>query len=84
VAVQVLVAHRGRVADGLEVREDGDRRQHAADVGLGVGLLVGATGVGGGSIMTPLLVVVAGVPPIRLRTDTAHKPSLRRRIDRTG
>ncbi len=32
--------------------------------GLGVGLLVGITGVGGGSIMTPLLVVVAGVPPI--------------------
>lgn len=32
--------------------------------GLGVGLLVGATGVGGGSIMTPLLVIVAGVPPI--------------------
>ena len=32
--------------------------------GLGVGLLVGATGVGGGSIMTPLLVVVAGVPPV--------------------
>ncbi len=32
--------------------------------GLGVGLLVGMTGVGGGSIMTPLLVVVAGVPPI--------------------
>ena len=32
--------------------------------GVGVGLLVGATGVGGGSIMTPLLVVVAGVPPV--------------------
>ena len=32
--------------------------------GLGVGLLVGATGVGGGSIMTPLLVVVAGAPPV--------------------
>lgn len=32
--------------------------------GLGVGLLVGATGVGGGSLMTPLLVVVAGVPPV--------------------
>jgi uncharacterized membrane protein YfcA len=31
--------------------------------GLGVGLLVGATGVGGGSIMTPLLVLV-GVPPV--------------------
>ena len=32
--------------------------------GLGVGLLVGATGVGGGSLMTPLLVIVAGVPPV--------------------
>ena len=32
--------------------------------GVGVGLLVGATGVGGGSIMTPLLVIVAGVPPV--------------------
>ena len=32
--------------------------------GLGVGILVGTTGVGGGSIMTPLLVVVAGVPPV--------------------
>ncbi len=32
--------------------------------GLGVGLLVGATGVGGGSLMTPLLVGVAGVPPV--------------------
>ena len=32
--------------------------------GVGVGLLVGMTGVGGGSIMTPLLVLVAGVPPV--------------------
>ncbi len=32
--------------------------------GIGVGLLVGATGVGGGSIMTPLLVIFAGVPPV--------------------
>jgi len=32
--------------------------------GVGVGVLVGATGVGGGSIMTPLLVLVAGVPPV--------------------
>lgn len=31
--------------------------------GLGVGVLIGATGVGGGSIMTPLL-VLAGVPPV--------------------
>lgn len=31
--------------------------------GLMVGLLVGATGVGGGSIMTPLLVLMLGVAP---------------------
>ncbi len=31
--------------------------------GLLVGLLVGATGVGGGSLMTPLLVLVIGVAP---------------------
>jgi len=31
--------------------------------GFVVGLLVGATGVGGGSLMTPLLVLVMGVPP---------------------
>jgi uncharacterized membrane protein YfcA len=30
--------------------------------GVGVGLLVGATGVGGGSIMTPLLVLVSYDP----------------------
>ena len=32
--------------------------------GLGVGLLVGLTGVGGGSLMTPLLIIVAGVSPV--------------------
>lgn len=31
--------------------------------GLVVGMLVGATGVGGGSLMTPLLVLLMGVPP---------------------
>jgi uncharacterized membrane protein YfcA len=31
--------------------------------GFAVGLLVGATGVGGGSLMTPLLVLAMGVPP---------------------
>lgn len=31
--------------------------------GLGVGLLVGLTGVGGGSLMTPLLVLIFGVHP---------------------
>jgi uncharacterized protein len=32
--------------------------------GLGVGLLVGMTGVGGGSLMTPLLILVTGVSPV--------------------
>jgi hypothetical protein len=31
--------------------------------GLGVGLLVGMTGVGGGSLMTPLLILVFGIHP---------------------
>jgi uncharacterized membrane protein YfcA len=32
--------------------------------GLGVGLLVGMTGIGGGSLMTPLLIIVVGVQPV--------------------
>jgi hypothetical protein len=32
--------------------------------GLAVGLLVGLTGVGGGSLMTPILVLVFGIPPV--------------------
>src|SRR5215216_1189177 len=32
--------------------------------GLGVGVLVGLTGIGGGSLMTPLLVLFAGVQPV--------------------
>ena len=32
--------------------------------GLGVGIVVGMTGMGGGALMTPLLVLVFGVPPV--------------------
>jgi len=32
--------------------------------GFGVGILVGLTGMGGGSLMTPLLIVVFGVKPV--------------------
>ena len=32
--------------------------------GLGVGMLVGITGVGGGSLMTPLLVLLFGIHPV--------------------
>src|SRR5215468_1558788 len=31
--------------------------------GFGVGMLVGMTGVGGGSLMTPLLILIFGVHP---------------------
>ncbi|MCX6388007.1 MAG: sulfite exporter TauE/SafE family protein [Solirubrobacterales bacterium] len=41
--------------------------------GLGVGILVGATGMGGGSIMTPLLIIVMGVNPVvAIGTDLAY------------
>jgi uncharacterized membrane protein YfcA len=41
--------------------------------GLGVGVLVGLTGIGGGSLMTPLLVLFAGVQPvIAIGTDLAY------------
>lgn len=39
-------------------------------IGFGVGALVGLTGVGGGSLMTPLLVLVLGVhPSVAVGTD---------------
>jgi uncharacterized protein len=43
-----------------------------AATGFGVGVIVGLTGVGGGSIMTPLLITAFGVPaPIAVGTDLA-------------
>jgi uncharacterized protein len=41
--------------------------------GLGVGILVGTTGIGGGSIMTPLLILVLGTKPVvAIGTDLAY------------
>lgn len=41
--------------------------------GVGVGLLVGMTGIGGGSLMTPLLILVFGVKPVTaVGTDLAY------------
>jgi len=41
--------------------------------GFGVGMLVGLTGIGGGSLMTPLLVLFAGVHPVvAIGTDLAY------------
>ena len=41
--------------------------------GLGVGILIGLTGIGGGSLMTPLLLLVIGTQPIvAVGTDIAY------------
>jgi uncharacterized protein len=41
--------------------------------GLGVGTLVGLTGMGGGSLMAPLLIIVAGIKPVTaVGTDLAY------------
>src|SRR5215218_2114999 len=41
--------------------------------GLGVGVLVGTTGMGGGSLMTPLLILLLGVKPVvAVGTDVAY------------
>jgi uncharacterized membrane protein YfcA len=41
--------------------------------GLGVGILIGLTGIGGGSLMTPLLLIVIGTQPIvAVGTDIAY------------
>jgi len=41
--------------------------------GFGVGILVGSTGMGGGSLMTPLLILVFGIKPVvAVGTDLAY------------
>src|SRR3954469_10877724 len=35
-----------------------------AFAGLGVGIVVGLTGMGGGALMTPILVLFFGIPPM--------------------
>lgn len=41
--------------------------------GLGVGILVGLTGIGGGSLMTPLLILFGGIQPVvAIGTDLAY------------
>ena len=41
--------------------------------GLGVGILIGMTGIGGGSLMTPMLILVFGVTPVTaIGTDLAY------------
>ena len=41
--------------------------------GLGIGLLVGMTGLGGASLMTPMLILVFGISPVTaIGTDIFH------------
>src|SRR3954451_18542621 len=41
--------------------------------GLGVGILIGLTGIGGGSLMTPLLLIFIGTQPsVAVGTDIAY------------
>ena len=41
--------------------------------GLAVGILIGLTGVGGGSLMTPLLLIAGGYSPVvTIGTDLAY------------
>src|SRR6478736_7312986 len=41
--------------------------------GFGVGILVGTTGMGGGSLMTPLLILLFGIKPVvAVGTDLAY------------
>ncbi len=41
--------------------------------GLGVGVLIGMTGIGGGSLMTPLLILIFGTQPVvAIGTDLAY------------
>src|ERR1700731_1784057 len=44
--------------------------------GFGVGVLVGMTGVGGGSLMTPLLILLFGIhPATAVGTDLLYAPA---------
>ena len=42
-------------------------------VGLVIGVLVGLTGMGGGSLLAPILILIFGVPPVwAVGTDVAY------------
>ena len=46
---------------------------HATVIGFVVGLLIGTTGMGGASLMTPLLILVLGVrPTVAVGTDLVY------------
>ena len=54
-------------------------------LGLLTGVLVGMTGMGGGSLMTPLLVFLFGVPPsTAIGTDIAHGAAFKTRQRRSA
>jgi len=66
------IRHRGAARAAEQSASMGEFVLLAA-AGFLVGAIVGLTGVGGGSIMTPLLIAVFGVPaPIAVGTDLAN------------
>ena len=54
---------------------------HYAIAGFLVGALVGVTGVGGGSLMTPILIVLFGVSPATALGQTYFSQQLLRRLE---
>src|SRR5580698_8199436 len=63
--VFVLAAAAGTSAGGPAATYSGGMIDFAQSVsGFAVGVVVGLTGVGGGSLMTPLLVLLFGIHPV--------------------
>ena len=52
---------------------------HYSIAGAGVGVVVGMTGIGGGALMTPILVMLFGVSPARFMGQVSGAPSRRTR-----
>src|SRR5687767_1055683 len=65
--IPLAVLAISQLVPGVEI----DRRASVA--GLLVGALVGLTGMGSGALMTPILILVVGVPPVTaVGTDLAY------------
>lgn len=66
---------RSAAASGLEAATGPVDVWAIALLGFAVGFSVGLTGIGGGAIMTPALILVGGIPPmIAVGTDLAYGP----------
>jgi uncharacterized membrane protein YfcA len=65
--IPVAIVATGRLALGLDIATN------AAVAGFLVGSLLGLTGMGSGALMTPILILIVGVPPVTaVGTDLAY------------